>query len=175
MSFSIERSVALLERTPGVLRAWLEGLDEFWARGDYGEGTFSPFDVVGHLIEAERCNWMTRARWLVERGESQPFPPFDRFGMYEASRGKAMAALLDEFDAARRRSLDELAALDPSPERLASKGRHPEFGAVTLEQLLATWVVHDLGHLRQVAVGMAFQYNEAVGPWRAYLSVLAKS
>ena len=174
MVFELERSIEVLERTPAALRSLLGGLSEFWTHRNYGEATFSPFDVVGHLIHAERTNWMVRARHILERGEAAPFPPFDRYAMYEASRGLSMAALLEQFGVLRAANLADLRALRLTEAQLDLRGTHPEFGAVTLRQLLATWVVHDLGHTHQVAKAMAFQYRDAVGPWVRFLTILPR-
>ena len=174
MSFDLDRSIEVLQRTPDVLRALLDGVSDFWARSNYGEGTFSPFDVVGHLIEAERTNWIPRMRVILTHGDPRPFPPFDRYGMYHTSQGKSMPDLLEDFAALRAASLDEIQRLKLTPETLDIRGTHPKLGPVTLRQLLAAWVVHDLGHLHQVAKAMAFQYRDEVGPWREYLTILPK-
>jgi len=174
MSFSLERSVEVLQRTPEVLRALLGGLSDFWTLNNYGPNTFSPFDVVGHLIDADQTNWIPRARAILQHGEATPFAPFDRYAMYEESKGKSMADLLETFAALRARSLEELRDLNLTPHLLQSCGTHPQVGPVTLEQLLATWVVHDLNHLHQIAKAMAYQYREAVGGWRQFLSILPK-
>lgn len=174
MSFGVEKSVEILGRTPAVLHAWLGGLSDFWARSNYGETTFSPFDVVGHLIEAEQTNWMTRLRVMIEHGDTKPFPPFDRYAMYEANVGRSMADLVESFASLRAKSLDELQAIDLTPVKLDLRGKHPDFGEVRVSQLIAAWVVHDLGHLHQVAKAMAFQYRDEVGPWREYLTILPK-
>jgi hypothetical protein len=175
MTFELEKSVEVLRRTPGALRALLGGLSDFWVLSNYGEATFSPFDVVGHLIHGERTNWMARIRIVLEDGEARPFPPFDRYAMYEASKGKSMAELLDTFASLRAKNLDDLMDLNLTPATLELRGTHPGFGGVTLKQLIAAWVVHDLGHLHQVAKAMAFQYREEVGPWREYLTILPKA
>ena len=172
--FDVERSIEVLQRTPAILRALLGGLSDFWAMNNYGPATFSPFDVVGHLIHAERSNWMTRARLILEHGEVSPFPPFDRYAMYEASKGQSLSDLLQTFASLRAKNLDDLRALNLTPQQLELRGTHPDFGPVTLKQLIATWVVHDLNHLHQIARAMAFQYREAVGPWREFLSILPK-
>jgi hypothetical protein len=174
MTFDLNQAIEVLERTPKVLATLLSGLSDDWTKSKYGENTFSPFDVVGHLIHAEKTNWMTRARCILEQGEGTAFPPFDRYAMYETSKGKSIAQLLDEFASARATNLDDLRAMKLTEELLARRGTHPDFGPVTLKQLLATWVVHDLNHLHQVAKSMAFQYRDAVGPWRAFLSILPK-
>lgn len=174
MEFQIEQAIEVLSRTPAVLEAMLGDLSEPWVHNNYGEKTFSPFDVVGHLIHGERVDWIPRARIILEHGERKPFEPFDRYAMYEASRGKSMGELLHTFAELRAKNLDALRAMDISPEQLALRGTHPGLGPVTLENLLATWVAHDLNHIHQIAKSMAFQYREGVGPWREYLTVLPR-
>jgi len=174
MTFDLEQSIEVLKQTPHTLRALLGGLSDGWTLNNYGSATFSPFDVVGHLIHAEQTNWMTRAKVILQHGQATPFPPFDRYAMYEASKGKSMSDLLRSFESLRAKNLDDLRALNLSEAQLETAGTHPDFGVVTLKQLIATWVVHDLNHLHQIAKAMAFQYREAVGPWRQYLSILPK-
>ena len=175
MSFNLEESIDVLKRTPDVLSALLGGLSEFWARNNYGKDTFSPFDVVGHLIHAEQTNWITRIRIILDHGNAHPFPPFDRYAMYETSKGKSMEDLLATFAKIRVTNLQDLKALNLTADTLESRGVHPEFGEIRLMELIATWVVHDLNHLHQIAKSMAFQYRDAVGPWRAYLSILPRT
>ncbi|UBV42933.1 DinB family protein [Deinococcus taeanensis] len=172
MNFQLAEGTQLLARTPGVLSALLRGLPDTWVQQTEGEGTWSPADVVAHLAHAERTNWLPRARVLLECGERVVFPPFDRFAHLTASRERPLAALLDDFAAARTASLQALGALRLEPADLARRGTHPEFGTVTLEQLLATWVTHDLDHLAQVTRTLAGGLRGAVGPWEAYLRVL---
>lgn len=172
MQFDLDSALQILERTPKTLNALLRDLPENWARATEGPDTWSAYDVVGHLIHGEETDWLPRARVILDHGESKPFPPFDRFAQFEASRGKSLNLLLDEFAAARARSLAELAGLKLTPDSLGKEGRHPEFGAVTLGQLLSTWVVHDLDHLVQISRVMAKAYTDEVGPWRAYLRVI---
>ncbi len=172
MSFDLVNAVVVLERTPAVVRALLEGLPEAWTHRNEGPDTWSPFDVVGHLIDGEERDWMTRARIIVDEGVTRAFEPFDRFRHLRQNAGKPLGALLDRFAELRERNLGELAALAPGPGELRLQGAHPELGTVTLEQLLATWVAHDLGHIAQIARVMAKQYREDVGPWAAYLPVL---
>jgi hypothetical protein len=174
MTAEVKKSVEVLERTPGVLRALLGGLGDFWALSNYGPDTFSPFDVVGHLIHGERTDWMTRVRVILEHGEAQPFPAFDRYAMYEASKGRSMAELLETFASLRAKNLDDLKALALTQEKLGLRGTHPQLGGVALGNLIAAWVVHDLGHLHQVAKAMAFQYRDEVGPWRELLTILPR-
>jgi len=172
MDFDLEESIAVLERTPSVLRTLLEGLPEDWTRGDEGPETWSPFDVVGHLIDGEETDWMPRARIILAQGADRRFEPYDRFRHLRLNEGKTLGELLDRFEELRARNLDDLRGLELTRDELDLTGEHPEFGTVTLEQLLAAWVVHDLGHLSQVARVMAKQYRDASGPWEAYMSVL---
>lgn len=172
MEFRFEEAIPVLERTPGTLRALLQDLPTVWTQATEGPDTWSPFDVVGHLIHGERTDWVPRVEHLIRHGDSVPFPAFDREAMFEASRGLALADLLDTFGRLRCESLDRLAALGLTDADLVRRGRHPEFGPVTLGQHLATWVAHDLAHIGQAVRVMARQYGEAVGPWRKYLSIL---
>jgi DinB superfamily len=172
MSFTLLRSIEILERTPATLYALLHGLSDFWSLNNYGPSTFSPFDVVGHLIHAEQTNFLPRARHILSAGPSVPFPPFDRYAMFENSKGKSLSDLLQTFATLRAKNLADLKALELTPEQLDLPGLHPDLGPITLSQLLATWVVHDLGHLHQIAKSIAFQYREDVGVWREYLSIL---
>lgn len=174
MDYRIDDALPVLRRTPGVLRAWLEGLPEVWIRATEGPGTWSPYDVVGHLIHGERSDWIPRTEHLLRHGESVPFEKFDREAMFAASQGATLTELLDTFERLRGESVARLAALGLADADLARLGRHPHFGRVTLGQHLASWVVHDLGHLAQVARVMGGRYTEAVGPWRAYLSILPR-
>ena len=172
MEHDLTQTISLLSRTPAVLNALLRDLPEAWTLATEGEDTWSPFDVVGHLIHAERTDWLPRARRILEFGETRAFEPFDRVGQIRESQGKSLDQLLDEFARLRSESLDELRALSLQPEDLNRCGRHPSLGQVTLSQLLATWAVHDLTHLHQISRTMAHQYREAVGPWNVYLGVL---
>jgi hypothetical protein len=169
--FRLDEAVGLLERTPASLSALLSGLPEMWVRATEGEGTWSPYDVIGHLIHGERTNWIPRARHILA-GERRPFAPFDRTAQLTESRDESLEGLLAAFAGARRDSLAALAAMHLSEQDLERKGLHPELGEVTLAQLLAAWVVHDLDHVAQVARTMAKVYSQATGPWSAYLSIL---
>jgi hypothetical protein len=170
--YRVADALPVLRRTPDVVAALLDGLPDAWLRATEGPGTWSPFDVLGHLIHGEKTDWMPRVEHLLAHGEAVPFPVFDREAMFAASRGRAVPELLDEFATLRRASLARLEALQLSDEDLARRGTHPEFGAVTLGQHLATWVAHDLGHVDQIVRVMGRQYTDAVGPWRKYLSML---
>ena len=172
MEFELSEGVSVLERTPSVLRAMLGGLSAQWTERDEGPETWSPFVIVGHLIHGERTDWITRARIIVEQGADRRFAPYDRFAQFRESAGKSLDALLDEFAAVRRENLETLAGWHLSEDQLEQTGEHPEFGRVTLRQLLATWVTHDLGHIAQIARVMAKQYRDAIGPWRAYLPIV---
>src|SRR5271169_6769278 len=170
--FSPVDAVAVLTRTPATLNALLRGLPNFWVRCDEGNGTWSAFDIVGHLIVGERTDWMPRVRIILENGEARPFDPFDRFAQVRESQGKSLEQLLDDFARLRRENLAALQALNLQHEDLTRRGRHPALGVVTLAELLATWAVHDLTHLHQLTRVMAHRYRDAVGPWSAYLGVL---
>jgi hypothetical protein len=172
MEYSLDQTISLLTRTPPTLNVLLRDLPESWTLRTEGPDTWSVFDVIGHLIHAERTDWMPRARTILQFGETRPFPSFDRSGHAQETQGKSLPQLLDEFVRVRSENLDALRALRLSPEDLERRGRHPAFGTVTLSQLLATWAAHDLTHLHQISRIMAQQYRQAVGPWSAYLGVM---
>lgn len=173
MDFQFDDALPVLRRTPAVVRGLLHGLPASWTASTEGPNTWSPFDIVGHLIHADRTDWVPRVEHIFAHGPAAPFPPFDREAMFAASQGLTLDAVLDAFDQVRVESLARLGALKLTDVDLGRQGRHPEFGAVTLAQHLATWVAHDLSHISQIARVMAHQYADAVGPWRAYLSILA--
>lgn len=170
--FDLLRALEILERTPSTFRAMLGGLPEAWTTPNEGPDTFSAFDNVGHLIHAERTDWIPRARLILAQGSERRFAPFDRFAHYSESHGRTLADLLDEFARLRAENLATLRGWQLTERELTLEGEHPALGQVTLRQLLAAWVVHDLGHVAQTARVMAKQYREAVGPWREYLPVL---
>jgi hypothetical protein len=174
MEFRLNHATEILRRTPATLNSLLRHLPNEWVISTEGPDSWSPFDVLGHLIHAEETDWIPRARIILEYGEERTFEPFDRFGMFEKSRGKSLGDLLDMFERLRAGSLKELEGMKLSPEVLAKRGRHPELGIVTLGQLLSTWVVHDLGHVGQIVRVMAKQYGDEVGAWRAYLPILSR-
>lgn len=171
MDFDPHTAVPVLSRTPQVLNVLLRDLPPAWVACTEGPDTWSPYDVVGHLIHGERTDWMPRTEHLLTHGEDVPFPAFDRFAQFEASQGRSLPELLDTFSALRADSLRRLAALRLTPADLQRTGQHPAFGRVTLAQHLATWVAHDLDHLVQITRVMGRQYTEAVGPWRQYLRI----
>jgi hypothetical protein len=172
MNFSLDDAVPVLRATPSVLRAWLADLPDVWTRSNEGPETWSPFDIVGHLIHGERTDWMPRLELLLAHGDSRPFIPFDRFAQFRDSQGKSLHQLLDTFAGLRLGNLSRLESFRLEPRDLNRPGRHPELGPVSLGQLLATWVAHDLNHLGQIARVMGRQYTEAVGPWLEYLPLL---
>jgi DinB family protein len=172
MEFDIDKAIAVLARTPATLRTLLKDLPRDWVETNEGPSTWSPYDVIGHLIHGERTDWIARAKIILEHGESRPFDPFDRLAQFEESDGKTFEELLEEFAAARERSLATLREMKISAADFEKTGRHPALGRVTLKELLATWVAHDLDHIAQVARTMAKQYASEVGPWQAYISIL---
>jgi hypothetical protein len=172
MDFDLDLSVDMLRRTPATLMALLDGQAEPWVRGTEGAETFSPFDVVGHLIDGEETDWIPRARIILARGVDPRFEPYDRFRHRARNRDRSLSSLLAEFARLRAANLELLRSWRLTAVELDLPGVHPSLGHVTLRQLLASWVVHDLGHLAQVARVMAKQYREAVGPWLPFLPVL---
>jgi hypothetical protein len=172
MAHNLDHTISLLTRTPAALNALLRDLPETWTLQNEGEQSWTAFEVVGHLIHADRTDWMPRAKTILQFGDSQPFASFDRLGHVGKSQGKSLEQLLDEFARVRSESLDELRALNLRPADLERRGRHPALGVVTLSELLATWAAHDLTHLHQISRIMAHQYREAVGPFSAFLGVM---
>jgi hypothetical protein len=172
MNFDLDLSTPVLARTPGVLHALLDGLPASWSRGVEGPDTFSPFDVVGHLIDGEETDWVPRARIILARGPNPVFEPYDRFRHRARNVGRTLGSLLEEFAKLREDNLVELRSWELTPAILDLPGIHPSLGPVTLRQLLASWVVHDLEHLAQVARVMAKQLRQEVGPWEPFLPVL---
>lgn len=170
--YRLEEAIALLRRTPAALRALLQDLPEPWILANEGPGTWSSFDVVGHYLHAERTNWIQRIMVIIN-GEGQgKFPVFDRFAQFQFDKNLSLKDLLEDFETIRNNNLDELKSLNLSEADLDKTGIHPDFGQVTLRQLLATWVAHDLDHLYQIARVMAKRYQEDAGPWKAYLRIL---
>ena len=174
MQFHLDRSIEILERTPFVISELLSGISEEWFVANEGEDTWSPFDIVGHLIHSEKTDWIVRLKLITSDAETKAFEPFDRFAQFEDSKGKSLQELLQEFKELRAVNLSILNSLDLKEEHLELRARHPELGEVNLKQLLATWVTHDLGHIAQITRVMAKQYKDEVGPWLAYLSILNK-
>ena len=172
MESTLSNTIALLSRTPAALDALLRDLPEFWISQNEGGESFSPFDVMGHLIHGERADWMVRARIILQHGDGQPFPKYDRYAQQRDSHGKSLGELLDTFAQLRAANLADLRALNLQPADFNRRGQHPSLGSVTLGELLATWAAHDLTHLHQISRTMAYQYREAVGPWSRYLGVM---
>ena len=174
MEFDLDEGLAVLTRTPDTLRTLLAGLPAPWTSANEGPDTWSPQDVVGHLIHGEETDWIPRAKIILTKGDSQAFEPFDRFAQARRFTGWSLERLLDRFAELRADGVVTLRQWHLTREQLALRGRHPELGQVTLSQLLASWVVHDLGHIAQISRVMAKQYTAAVGPWKAYLPVLTR-
>jgi len=172
MNFELSNGMAVLERTPATLRSLLSGLSPDWTNATEGPDTWSPYVVVGHLIHGERTDWIPRAQIILAQGRSRRFTPYDRFAQFRESEGKSLEELLDEFAMLRAANLVTLQGWRLDDAKLSLQGEHPAFGAVTLRQLLATWIAHDLGHIVQIARVMAIQYRDVIGPWREYLSVM---
>ena len=171
MEFALDSALHVLRSTPGALESLLADLPQEWLQGREAAGAWSPYQVCGHLLHIEECDWVDRVRVIVEHATTRVFDPVDREAGFARFHGWSLMELLDRFSSARQASLEELAVL-VGPGDLERRGVHPDFGEVTLGQLLATWVVHDLNHVNQIAKTMAKQYADAVGPWRAFLPVL---
>jgi hypothetical protein len=174
-NFRLEDALAVLERTPAVFRALLAGLPDAWTTADEGPDTFNAFGNLAHLVHGERADWIARARIVLEQGAARPFEPFDRFGHVRESAGRTPGELLDDFERLRAANLSVLRGWQLSDAQLALVGEHPSLGSVTLQQLLAAWVAHDLGHIGQTVRVMAKRYRADVGPWRAYLPILDRA
>jgi len=172
VEFKLDEALEVLERTPTTVRALLDDVSRRWERGTEGPDTFSPFDNVGHLVDGEETDWMVRARIILAQGQNRRFEPYDRFRHKRRSANKTLELLLEEFATLRAENLKTLRSWNLTEEQLELRGEHPSLGPVTLRQLLAAWVVHDLGHIAQVARVMAKQYRAEVGPWVQYLPVL---
>ena len=172
MKYDKQKSIQILQRTPIVLTELLNGLDEEWILSNEGAQTFSPFDVVGHLIHGDRTDWPVRINLILEKGVSQSFEPYDRFAMYHESNGKTMVELLREFKRLRKKNLFWFSELHIEEDDCNKEGMHPSLGVVTLKQLLSAWVVHDLTHIAQISRVMAKQYKEEIGPWAQYFRIL---
>lgn len=172
MNISINKSIEILEKTPDVLYALLHGISEEWTNTNEGANTWSVYDVIGHLIHGENTDWLVRTNIILSDSVDKTFPAFDRFAQYENSKGKSLTQLLEEFKLLRKQKLSEFKSLSLRENDLLKTGTHPSFGKVTLAQLIATWVVHDLNHLSQISRIMAHQYKNEVGPWIEYLKIL---
>lgn len=173
LPFDVAKSVEVLQQTPYTLRRMLEGLSPEWTASIGDIENWSPYDVIGHLIHGEETDWIPRAEIILAQGENRRFTPYDRLAQFERSRGKTLADLLTEFAYLRNVNIEKLAGWQLTPDQLGLTGVHPELGEVTLAQLLATWVVHDLNHIQQIVKYLAAKYSENVGPWKAYLSILS--
>jgi len=172
VSFDLPETLDILARTPAVVGTLLRGTSASWHDINEGPDTWSAFDVVGHLVHGEETDWVPRARIILEHGEDRPFEPFDRFAQLTRFDGWSLDRLLDRFAELRQANLEIVSGWQLTDAQLALPGRHPELGSVTLRQLLATWAVHDLNHIAQIARVMARRHTQDVGAWRAYLSIL---
>ena len=173
MKYSVAQALEILEKTPAVCATLLAGLSDDWVMNNEGPDTFSPYDVMGHLIHGEKTDWATRAKMILEFGNTKTFVPWDRFAQYEESKGKSLPQLLQEFAVVRKANMDWFKSLQLKESDLDKKGLHPSLGEVTLRNLLSTWVVHDLTHIAQITRVMAKQYTENMGPWPQFFRILS--
>jgi len=174
MKFNLQKSIQILERTPQVLNTYLKDLNDDWIFNNEGENTWSPFDIVGHLVHGEKTDWITRTKILLKNNPKLTFDSFDRFAQLENSKGKSLNQLLEEFEFLRKENLTTLKSFQITDKELDFKAIHSELGVVNLKQLLATWTVHDLGHIAQISRVMAKQYKNEVGVWYEYIGILQK-
>ncbi|RKE98977.1 DinB family protein [Ichthyenterobacterium magnum] len=174
MTYTIKNALEILKQTPKTLKSFLVNLSDDWIYCNEGNDTWSAFDIVGHLIHGEKTDWIPRLEIIMNASENKTFTPYNRFAQFEDSKGKTLAELLAEFSELRKNNIIYLKSLNLFEEQLDLKGIHPELGEVTLRQLLASWVTHDLGHMAQIARVMAKQYKNEVGPWAAYITILNK-
>lgn len=174
MKFDLNKSIEILERTPVILESIMGDLSSSWLKSNEGENTWSPYDVLEHLIFGEKTDWIVRVKIILSQSENKMFEPFDRFAQLKEKINKSVTELISEFKNLRKSNISELKSFELKNKDLELKGIHPEFGEITLEQLISTWVVHDLGHIAQISRVMAKQYETNVGPWKAYLGILNK-
>lgn len=172
MQFSIEKSIEILERTPLVIEDLLGGISEEWVKNNEGPQTWSPYDIVGHLIHGEKTDWIPRMEIILSDKKDKTFDPFDRFAQFKISQGQSIVQLLDEFKKLRKQNIEHLRGKKLKEQELEKKGNHPDFGEVTLKQLLAAWVAHDLNHIVQISRVMAKQYKTEIGPWKDFMGVM---
>ena len=172
MDFELNEAIEILEQTPKTINNFLCDLSDIWINCNEGEDTWSAFDIVGHLIHGEKTDWVPRLNIILDESAHKTFSSFDRFAQFESSKNKTLPQLLNEFSRLRHQNLNYLSSLDLTDSQLDLKGRHPELGEVTMRQLLACWVTHDLGHISQICRVMAKQYKDQVGPWTAYIPIL---
>ena len=172
MKFYLVEAISILERTPDVLKTYLKGLSDTWTNPNEGENTWSPFDIIGHLIIGEKTDWLVRTEIILSDNPDKNFKPFDMAAQFEHGKGKSLDELLDDFERLRFNNLKKLRAMSLTDAELQLTGNHPEFGKVRLHELLSTWVAHDLGHIAQISRVMAKQYKDEVGPWIKYLGIL---
>jgi hypothetical protein len=174
MKFEVSKAIEILQQTPLAIEALLHGLSDEWISANEGKETWSPYDVVGHLIHGEKTDWIPRMKIILSKNGDKKFEPFDRFAQFKQSHGKSLQQLIDEFKRLREENIIALKAANLNEEDLSKTGIHPHFGSVTLRQHLSSWVVHDLAHISQIARVMAKQYHNEVGPWKEYLLILTR-
>ena len=172
MTFKLDQSLQLLERTPAILNNLLRGLPDEWIYNTEGAGTWSAFDVVGHLIVCEQTDFISRTELILSDSTNKIFAPLDMELQFEMNKGKKLPELLDEFAGLRKKNIQKIIALNLSTGDFEKTGVHPKVGEATLKELLATWVAHDLNHIAQITRIMATQYKTEVGPFIEFLSII---
>jgi hypothetical protein len=172
MKYRVEQALEILERTPAVLHTLLNGLSDDWVMNNEGPETFSPYDVIGHLLHGEKTDWPVRVKMILDFGDTKSFVPWDRFAQYEECKGRSLQQLLNEFEVMRKENMVWFRSLQLTENDLDKNGSHPTLGKVTLKNLLSTWVIHDLTHIAQITRVMAKQYKEEAGPWLQFFRIM---
>jgi DinB superfamily len=172
MKFNLNKSLEILTRTPDVLNSLLSNLSDDWTKNSEGGDSWSPYDIIGHLIHGEKTDWIARAKIILSETGNKKFEPYDRFAQFKDSKGKTLSQLLDEFSDLRKENIKTLNSFGIDEEKLKMEGIHPNFGTVTLKGLLSTWVIHDLTHIAQISRVMAKQYKDEMGPWIEYVRLM---
>jgi hypothetical protein len=172
IEFNKNEAIQILSRTPLVLKELLSGLPRSWIHANEGGESWSPYDIVGHLIHGEKTDWIPRMNIILDQGVNKTFQPFDRFAQFRNSGDRSLEDLLNEFTELRLANTDILRNTELGWDDLRKEGIHPAFGKVSLKELLASWVVHDLNHIGQLCRVLAFQYKREIGPWTEYMGIL---
>lgn len=172
MEFNLNKTTEILERTPAILESMLLGVSEEWQRSNEGENTWSPYEVIGHLIHGEKTDWIPRAKIILSDSVDKSFEPFDMSAHLKGDQAKPLADLLAEFKERRIENLATLKSLELNDAKLLENGIHPALGKVSLKELLSAWVVHDLGHIAQISRVLAKQYKNEVGSFKEYIRII---
>lgn len=159
-----------LTQTPRIVEGLVAAAPSAALTWREAEGTWNTVEVLSHVADGEITDWMPRIERILSGGGR--FMPFDREGGFTRYRGWTAEALVGEFGQLRRANLEKLDTLRLSAPHLKLTGEHPEFGTVTMEQLLACWATHDMAHVAQLSRLLTRSFGRHVGPWKKYFSLL---